>query len=88
MANEMTEFAISLNDKPLEEMLVMMTRHGKPRLSQMSDGGWFSCVEMRVASKGVSFDVQSDFNCSTPFIAAKQCLTRIMETLSKYGVKV
>lgn len=87
MGNEITEFAISLNDKPLEEMLAMMAKHGKPRLSQMTNG-WFCMVEMRVASEGVSFDVQSDFNHPIPSEAAKKCLSRIMETLSKYGVKV
>ena len=87
MSNELTEFAIQLNDKPLEELLLMMAKHGKPRVSLMR-GGWFSIVEMHVASAGVSFDVQSNFDCPTPSAAAKQCLTRIMETLSKYGVKV
>ncbi len=88
MSNELTEFAIQLNDKPLEELLLMMAKHGKPRVNQFKDGKWFSVVEMHVASAGVSFDVQSDFNCPTPSAAAKQCLSRIMETLSKYGVKV
>jgi hypothetical protein len=88
MSNEITEFAIQLNNKPLEELLLMMARHGKPIISQMSDGKWFSVVKMRVASEGVCFDVQSDFNCPTPAAAAKQCFARIIETLSKYGVQV
>lgn len=88
MASEIAEFAITLNDKSLEEMLLIMVKHGKPRISQMSNGGWFSVVEMRVSSEGVNFDVQSDFNHKTPTEAAKKCLLRILETLNKYGVKV
>jgi len=80
---DMTFFGMSC-----EELLLEMAKHGSPMLTQMDSGSWWCKVSMRVASQGVSFDVKSDHTHKTPTAAAAQCLSRIAETLAKYGVKV
>ena len=79
-------------DKPdplpytLEELLLFLTRFGKPRCG-MFGTGWSCQVEMHVVSVGTSFEVKSDFGMETPLAAAKQCAERLIETLTKLGVK-
>lgn len=71
----------------LEETLMTLSRHGSPALHQMDDGRWYCRVSMRVASEGVNFEIKSDW-IKSPSAAATMCLTRMIETLNKYGVKV
>jgi hypothetical protein len=64
--------------------LVWMTRFGKPRISHTGDG-WYSNIEMHVASKGTTFTVASDFKHEHPTTALDQCIDRMLSTLSALG---
>lgn len=72
----------------LEGMLLSIAKHGKPFLHNHDDGTWSCKTSMHVSSVGVSFEVRSDFTHKDPYSAVKQTLERMIETLSKYGVKV
>ena len=84
----MSEIAIinQHSNAALEDYLSALSRYGNPRLSKQNNG-WYCIVEMFVSGSGVQFDVKSEFGNPTPKDAAKQCLTRMSETLLKYGVK-
>lgn len=69
----------------LEEMLIAMTAFGSPRVSQLTGDGWYCTVNMRVASKGAEFKIDSEIRHKTPSEAARECLQRINETLSQLG---
>lgn len=88
MNNLAIDIATNAKGLSLEELLFILARHGKPRVSQFDDGTWNCTVNMRVASQGVTFEIKSDFNQKTPSEAAMQCLNRMIETLNKYGVNV
>lgn len=72
----------------LEDMLLAIAKHGKPFLHNHDDGTWSCKTSMHVSSVGVSFEVRSDFTHKSPYSAVKQTLDRMIETLSKYGVRV
>jgi hypothetical protein len=72
--------ATKIEDLTLEEHLQQMRYYGKPRVSLMSDG-WYSCVDMNTNTTGTSFEVKSDFDHTTPTLAAKQCHERILNAL-------
>lgn len=69
----------------LEQLLVEMAKHGKPRLSMVGDG-WFCCVEMNTNTTGTSFEVKSDFSMPTPTAATTQCRDRIAAAMKAIGV--
>lgn len=74
-----------LRQDSLEDLLLLMVRWGKPRLSKQSDG-WYCAVDVTVNAKGVEFKVQSDFNHESPFHAASDCHARLMVALKGLGV--
>lgn len=83
-------FSILRSDEPvkethhtLEQVLCEMTKYGKPRISYIGDG-WFSTIEMNTNSKGVSFEVKSDFNHVSPVNAVIECRSRMMTAISQY----
>lgn len=80
---------VSIKDLPqdsLEDLLLLMVRWGKPRLSKQSDG-WYCAVDVTVNAKGVEFKVQSDFDHESPFHAASDCHARLMVALKGLGVQ-
>ena len=68
----------------LETTLSLLARHGRPSLSQMSNG-WYCNVDMHVAAVGAQFKVASNFDCPGPLAAADQCLERIHTMLRSFG---
>lgn len=70
--------------KTLEEMLMALAKHGKPRLSH-DGGGWYCAVEMYVCASGVDFKVASEFSRPSPMAAAQQCAQRLDKALSDIG---
>ncbi len=62
----------------LEQLLAKMQEHGRPSLGIYgSAGGWHCSVNMHVPSAGVSFEVKSSFDHSTPLSAARECVERM-----------
>jgi hypothetical protein len=72
----------------LSGRLLYLQGYGKPRIHSHDDGCWSAIVAMHVASAGASFDVRSDFTCSTPDAAVQQVIDRMAATLSKLGVQL
>lgn len=68
----------------LEQMLLALTKYGKPHLSHDGDG-WYCAVAMYVSSAGVNFKVASEFGRSSPMAAAQQCAQRLDKALSDIG---
>lgn len=87
MMNEI-ELSNNQSETTLETALLLISKYAKPYLWQNDKGKWYCKAEMRVTGQGISFEVASDYTCNTPTEAARQCLSRIADTLQKYGVKV
>lgn len=68
--------------RDLEQLLVDMSKIGKPRVSRMNDG-WYSGIEIFNNIDGVTFEVKSEFNHQTPWDAAKQCQERALAAIRK-----
>lgn len=66
----------------LEETLIAIKDYGRPALFCSRDGAWNCSVEMNVSSRGVTFEVKSDFGMATPTLAVQQVYQRILETLN------
>lgn len=65
----------------IEKYLNDLTSYGMPRIFQASDGGWSSCIDMRVSSLGASFEVRSEFDHKTPLEAVRCCHERVIKAL-------
>jgi hypothetical protein len=79
---DLLESGMFAND--LESTLQNLCRVGKPRISKQSDG-WVCAVDMHVAAAGTEFKIRSEFDCPTPFKAARQCTQRVVETLKQWA---
>jgi len=61
--------------------LAYLAKYGEPRLGQY-DRGWHCSVNFFAPGKGVKFEIASDFGQATPLDASRQCVDRLLETLS------
>ena len=71
-------------EEKLEDLLIMITRFAKPRLSHMSDG-WFCVCDMYLSQDGCSFEVKSEFDHPSPLEAVTTCAKRILSALESLG---
>ena len=93
MANEMTINAtaadcLKVKDGAwlnLEEILELMSKYGKPRLSRLS-AGWYCAIDMWVGAKGVEFKIDSECRHMVAADAARECLKRLDDVLISFGV--
>lgn len=71
----------TITKNTIEEYLKDLSRYGKPRIFQTSDGGWNSSVEMHVLSLGASFEVRSEYDHKTALGAVRCCHERVIKAL-------
>lgn len=71
LADEATPASITL-----EELLLVATKYGKPRLS-FHGSGWYCAIDMNTTTPGSDFKVASEFGIATPMQAVTQCLDRV-----------
>ena len=79
------EILYKMPDPPLEYVLTEMAQFGKVIIGQygVSNSLWHCSVKMFVTGEGISFEVKSSFDHSSPMSAAKECLQRLYEAMSK-----
>lgn len=65
----------------LEELLLQLSKFGKPRVSHTGDG-WYAALEMYVGREGVDFKIASDFGAPSPLRAVEQCAQRMKKALA------
>jgi len=66
----------------LEQILIKLEKFGRPRLSKQLQG-WVCILEAIIQGEGLSFEIRSSFEHSTPTDAAAECWTRLQESLGK-----
>ena len=71
-------------EEKLEDLLIVVSRFGKPRLSNMGDG-WLCVCDMYLSQDGCSFEVKSEFDHPSPLEAATICAKRILSALESLG---
>lgn len=76
--------ALEPQAESLEDVLMELARHGRPRTSLLSNG-WNTTIDMHIASIGSEFSVRSEFDLPTPLMAAKQCRERMHAALRQSG---
>lgn len=70
----------------LHDIMVSLSKFGKVRVGQYgSEGRWSCTVDMHVSVVGVSFEVNSGFDNTTPLQAAVKCMERVVEAFSRFG---
>lgn len=76
----------SIQHHDLCELLMEMSRWGRPRLGMYNDA-WHCNIEVNVAMVGAKFEVSSDFKQATPIAAFLMCRERLHAALKNLGVK-
>lgn len=66
----------------LNDLLLEMCRYGEPIVVKLR-GGWFCRIDIRVASTGTEFKVESDFKHATPMRAVEDCHARIVAAVKQ-----
>lgn len=74
--------AQKIDDLSLEELMLELTKYGRPRLSQQNKGTWHCCVDMRTGVKGADFEIKSEFRHKTMMEAAHVCLERVLKAVA------
>ncbi len=67
----------------LDQILLALARHGRTRIGQYNSSNWHCTVEMHVAAAGVSFEVKSSFDHTSPISAARECAERVAAALKQ-----
>jgi len=66
----------------LEELLLNLTKYGKPRLNYMGKG-WFAVIDIYVNVIGAELEIKSEFDHKTPKEAVIVLINRLNETIEK-----
>lgn len=70
----------------LEDVLIELSKWGKPRIGQYGiDGKWHCSIEVRVNATGISFEAQSSFKHETPMEAAIECRKNLHDAVRVIG---
>ena len=74
--------SFNANHKSIEGYLSELEKYGRPKLMKMQRG-WYSGIEVFVSGQGVSFEVDSNYNHSTPTDSLALCCDRLKAALEK-----
>lgn len=71
---------IDVDSKELEELLFILAKYGKPRISLM-ENGWFAGIIMDINVLGSDLNIKSETNNETPKKAIVQLIERLNSTI-------
>lgn len=86
----MTTEILNKNDQyheflSVEDYLLELRKYGRPSLFSHADGSWNCKVDMKTAGEGISFKVESGYECKTPLSATRTCYKLMIDALKQLG---
>ena len=72
-----------MNETEIGATLKELQKYGRPHLSCMKDGDWYSSIEIFVTGQGINFKIQSEFDHPTPEDSLHELRQRVQQSLSE-----